>query len=36
MASLGPISLRASLRPLRDHFNANEDKIRFLALVSPT
>jgi hypothetical protein len=25
-----------SLQPLIDHFNGNSDKIRFLALLSPT
>jgi hypothetical protein len=30
------VSLARSLVPLKDHFNSAEDKIRFLALVSPT
>lgn len=29
-------SLAESLEPLRDHFNANKDKLRFVALLSPT
>ncbi len=29
-------SLRESLDPLRDHFNANKDRHRFVALLSPT
>jgi len=28
-------TLDKSLKPLRDHFNRNRDKIRFLALLSP-
>lgn len=30
------ISLEKSIAPLRDHFNANKDKYRFVALLSPT
>jgi hypothetical protein len=30
------VSLRESLQPLKDHFNANKGRIRFLAVVSPT
>ena len=30
------ISLADSLEPLRDHFNVNKSKRRFLALLSPT
>ncbi len=30
------LSLAESLEPLRDHFNANKDKLRFVALLSPT
>ncbi len=29
-------SLASSLEPLREYFNANKDKLRFLAIVSPT
>ena len=29
-------SLSDSLDPLRDHFNANKDRHRFVALLSPT
>lgn len=29
-------SLAKSLDPLRDHFNANKDKLRFVTLLSPT
>jgi hypothetical protein len=28
-------TLGKSLKPLRDHFNSNRDKIQFLALLSP-
>jgi hypothetical protein len=30
------ITLDSSLDPLRDRFNDNKDKIRFLSLLSPT
>jgi hypothetical protein len=30
------ITLGSSLDPLRDRFNDNKDKIRFLSLLSPT
>jgi hypothetical protein len=30
------VSLADSLQPLKDHFNSKKDKLRFLALVSPT
>lgn len=30
------ISLEKSIAPLRDYFNANKDKYRFVALLSPT
>ena len=30
------VSLAESLEPLRKHFNANKDKHRFVALLSPT
>jgi len=30
------VSLGGSLRPLKDHFNSNKGKRRFLALLSPT
>jgi hypothetical protein len=33
---LEPVSLAASLDPLKEHFNADKDKFRFIALVSPT
>ena len=32
----GMVSLAASVEPLRDHFNANSQKVRLLALLSPT
>ena len=31
-----PISLADSLQPLKDHFNANSGRVRFVALLSPT
>ncbi len=34
--SVDVISLGGSLQPLKDHFNANSNKPRFLALLSPT
>jgi len=30
------ITLADSLRPLEQHFNKNSDRLRFLALLSPT
>jgi hypothetical protein len=30
------VSLADSLQPLKEHFNSNRGKLRFLALVSPT
>jgi len=30
------ISLADSLQPLRDHFNVNSGRLRFIALLSPT
>jgi len=30
------VSLGGSLQPLKDHFNSNKSKRRFLALLSPT
>ena len=30
------VSLAGSLTPLKDYFNTRKDKIRFLALLSPT
>jgi hypothetical protein len=30
------LSLADSLRPLQQHFNKNSDRLRFLALLSPT
>jgi hypothetical protein len=30
------VSLGGSLQPLKDHFNRNRSKRRFLALLSPT
>jgi hypothetical protein len=29
-------SLDVSLQPLKNHFNRNNDRLRFLALLSPT
>jgi hypothetical protein len=34
--SVEVVSLARSLRPLKDYFNHNKDKLRFLALLSPT
>jgi len=31
-----PVSLADSLQPLRDHFNVNSRRLRFIALLSPT
>lgn|GEM_PF-1840683 len=31
-----PISLAGSLRPLQEQFNAGRDRLRFIALLSPT
>ena len=31
-----PVSLVDSLQPLRDHFNGNSGRPRFIALLSPT
>lgn len=30
------ISLADSLKPLKDHFNANKHRVRFVTLLSPT
>ncbi len=30
------VSLADSLQPLREHFNSNRGKLRFVALLSPT
>jgi hypothetical protein len=30
------VSLEASLRPLKDEFNSQKGKVKFLALLSPT
>lgn len=30
------ISLAGTLEPLKEHFNANKHRLRFVALVSPT
>jgi hypothetical protein len=30
------MSLADSLKPLRDRFNADRDKLRFIAILSPT
>jgi len=30
------ISLAGSLRPLKEHFNSNGHRLRFLTLLSPT
>ena len=30
------VDLAASVEPLKERFNANQDKVRFVALVSPT
>lgn len=35
-SSVEVVSLASSLRPLKDYFNQNKDKLLFLALVSPT
>jgi len=34
--SVEVVSLGGSLQPLKDHFNSNRNKPRFLALLSPT
>jgi hypothetical protein len=34
--SIELISLDRSLQPLKNHFNDNDDLLRFLALLSPT
>jgi len=34
--SVEVVSLGGSLQPLKDHFNRNKSKRRFLALLSPT
>ena len=34
--ALGMISLTNTLQPLTDHFNANREMHRFVALLSPT
>jgi hypothetical protein len=34
--SVEVVSLGGSLQPLKDHFNSNKNKLRFLALLSPT
>jgi hypothetical protein len=31
-----PLSLADSLQPLKDHFNGNSGRLRFIALLSPT
>jgi hypothetical protein len=36
MAPLGVVSLANSLQPLPEHLNANKNRLRFLAVVSPT
>jgi len=36
METLYVVSLSRSLQPLKDRFNANRDRLRFLAVVSPT
>jgi len=35
-SSLEVGSLAMSLQPLKDYFNQNKDRLRFLALLSPT
>jgi hypothetical protein len=35
MKTSGTTSLANSIEPLRQHFNAHKDQLRFLALVSP-
>jgi hypothetical protein len=35
-SSLEVVSLANSLQPLKDHFNGNNARLRFLVLVSPT
>ena len=35
-ASTDVITMTESLDPLRDHFNANKNKHRFIAVLSPT
>ncbi len=34
--SLELVSLASSLQPLKDYFNKNKGRLRFLALLSPT
>jgi ribosomal protein S15P/S13E len=36
MKPLDVTSLADSIQPLKEHFNSNKAKLRFLALVSPT
>jgi hypothetical protein len=31
-----PVSLVDSLQPLKDHFNDNSGRLRFIAVLSPT
>ncbi len=35
-SSVEVVSLASSLQPLKDDFNRDKDKLRFLALLSPT
>jgi hypothetical protein len=35
-SSVEVVSLARSLRPVKDYFNQNKDKVRFVALLSPT
>lgn len=32
----GLTSLEQSVEPLRNHFNSNKDRLRFVAILSPT
>lgn len=36
MESLGIVSLAHSTHPLQEHFNDHKDRLRFLAVLSPT
>lgn len=36
MAATQILSLADSLQPLKEHFNSNSGKLRFVALLSPT
>jgi len=36
VAPSGVVSLANSLQPLQEHLNANDNRLRFVAVVSPT